>query len=344
MPVWNRPPVLRVPALVPRPPRPCGESSMPIFKSIFSRVRDGLRRTREALGGGLRSLLVGRRLDDALIRELEARLIQADVGVKTAQRLIAGVREAHRAGRLERGEDVLDFLKRELKALWPAEDRTLRFAPAGAGRPSVILVTGVNGAGKTTSIAKLAHTLRADGRSVLLAACDTFRAGAVRQLEIWGERLGIDVVKGAQGGDPAAVAFDACDAAVARKADVLILDTAGRLHTQDHLMRQLAKIKSVIERRIPGAPDEVLLVLDATTGQNAVRQAEEYMRAVGVTGLVLAKLDGTARGGVVIAVHEATRLPVKFIGVGETLDDLEPFDPDQFIDALFAADQAPPAR
>ncbi|MBL8746204.1 MAG: signal recognition particle-docking protein FtsY [Phycisphaerae bacterium] len=311
---------------------------MGLFKSILSKVKQGLQRTRETVFGGLRSLLLGRRLDDALIEELEARLVQADVGVKTALRLIDGVKRAYQSGAMSTGDDVLEYLKRELKALWPAEDRSLHFAQAsgdGKKSPTVILVAGVNGAGKTTSIAKIAHSLRAEGRTVLLAACDTFRAGAVRQLEIWSERLGIEVIKGQQGGDPAAVAFDACDAALARGVDVLIVDTAGRLHTQDHLMRQLTKIRDITARRIPGAPHEVLLVLDATTGQNAVRQAEEFARAIKVTGIFLSKLDGTAKGGVVIAIHEATKIPVKFIGVGETPEDVEPFDPENFIEALF---------
>jgi fused signal recognition particle receptor len=200
----------------------------------------------------------------------------------------------------------------------------------------VILVAGVNGAGKTTSVAKIAASLRQQGKSVLLAACDTYRAGAVRQLEIWSERLGVQVVKGKQGGDPAAVAFDACEAALSRGVDVLLIDTAGRLHTQDPLMRQLTKIRDVAARKIPGAPHEVLLVLDATTGQNAVRQAEEFGRAINVTGLFLSKLDGTAKGGVVVAIHQATGIPVKFIGVGETPEDVQPFDPESFVDAMFA--------
>lgn len=316
---------------------------MGLIRSVMSRLSRGLARTRQAFGAGLRSLLIGRRLDEELIAELQTRLLQADVGVRATNRLIAGIRDAHREGRMERGDDVLEYLKRELKALWPPEQRALRVAPEGT-RPTVILVTGVNGAGKTTSIAKLCQLLRSDGRTVLLAACDTFRAGAVRQLEIWSERLGVDVVKGQQGGDPAAVAFDAAAAAIARGVDVLILDTAGRLHTQDPLMRQLTKIRNVVAKRIPGAPHEVLLVLDATAGQNALRQAEEFGRAlaaeggsVGITGLFLAKLDGTAKGGIVVAIREAINVPVKFIGVGETPEDIEPFDPDAFVDAMLAA-------
>lgn len=309
---------------------------MSLLKSVFSKVKGGLTKTRESFVGGLRSVLLGRKLDEAMIRELEARLIGADVGVKTATRLIAEIRKDFRAGRISTGDQVLDYLKRELKALWPDEDRRLHLATTGT---SVILVAGVNGAGKTTSIAKLAKSLRDEGRSVLLAAGDTFRAGAVRQLEIWGERLGVEVIRGQQGGDPAAVAFDACEAALARGVDVLVIDTAGRLHTQESLMRQLTKIRDIVAKKIPGAPHETLLVLDATTGQNAVRQAEQFKAAIDVTGLFLAKLDGTARGGVVIGVHEATGIPVKFIGIGETPDDVEPFEPESFVEALFAEDR-----
>ena len=314
---------------------------MGLFKSTFSRIRKGLTATRESLLGGVVDLLRGRTLDDALIDEIEARLIRADVGLAPTRRLIDGLRADYKAGKVSKGEDVLAYLKRELKALWPEEDRRLRFAAASEGgphTPTVILVAGVNGAGKTTSIAKLAKALHDEGRTVLLGACDTFRAGAVRQLEIWAERLGVEVVRGKQGGDPGAVAFDACDAAVARRVDVLILDTAGRLHTQDPLMRQLVKIRDVTARRIPGAPHEVILVLDATAGQNAIRQAQEFSGAIGVTGVFLTKLDGTARGGVVVGVREALGVPVKFIGVGETLDDIQPFDPDSFVEAMFATE------
>jgi len=309
---------------------------MAFFKSVLGKIKDGLTRTREVFAGAIRSMLVGRVMSEEVISELETALLQADVGVVGTKTLIDGIREGYKAGRMSRGEDVLDFMKRELKALWPPEDRQLREAPAGSG-PTVILVTGINGAGKTTSIAKLCSTLRKNNKKVLLAACDTFRAGAVRQLEIWGERLGVEIVKGQQGGDPAAVAFDACKAAVSRNVDYLIIDTAGRLQTQDPLMRQLTKIRSVIARQIPGAPHETLLVLDATSGQNALRQAEEFSKAADVTGIFLSKLDGTAKGGIVVAIRHATKIPVKFIGVGETPDDVQPFDPEQFVEAMFAA-------
>lgn len=306
---------------------------MALFRKTIGKLRQGLGKTREVFVSSLRSVLSGRDLDDELIREIEKRLIQSDVGVVATRRLIDGIRADYKAGTLTKGEDVIAYLKRELVAMWPPQDRSLNLS---GSKPTVILMTGVNGVGKTTSISKLCRALTSEGHSVLLGACDTFRAGAVRQLEIWGERLGVDVVKGQQGGDPAAVAFDACDAAQARGVDVLIIDTAGRLQTQSGLMDQLSKIRRVIDKQIPGAPHETLLVLDATSGQNALRQAEEFNSAAGVTGIFLSKLDGTARGGIVVAIKEATDIPVKFIGVGETPDDVEPFDPEGFVEAMFA--------
>lgn len=318
---------------------------MGLLSAVASKLKKGLAATRDAIVGGVQGLpgaavgLFRGSLDEQVIGQIEARLLRADIGVAATKRLIDGLRTDHKAGRLTRGEDALAYLKRELRAMWPEEDRRLRFAPPPAPGekrlPTVILVTGINGAGKTTTIAKLAHALRAEGKTVLLGACDTFRAGAVRQLEIWAERLGVEVVKGQQGGDPASVAFDACDAAVARGVDVLLVDTAGRLHTQDPLMRQLTKIRDVVGRRIPGAPHEALLVLDATAGQNAIRQAEEFTRAIGVTGVILTKLDGTAKGGAVVAVRQGVGAPVKFVGVGESLEDLEAFEPAAFIEAMF---------
>jgi fused signal recognition particle receptor len=315
------------------------------FENLTAKFRQGLAKTRELLATDMGDLLKDRFLDEELIREIEVLLLRADIGVKTTTRFIRTIREDHKTGKMVRGEDVLDYLKREMHGMWPAEDRALRMAASG---PTVIMVTGVNGAGKTTSIAKLCHILRREGRSVLLAACDTFRAGAVRQLEIWADRLGVEVVKGQQGGDPAAVAFDAAAAATARRVDVLIVDTAGRLHTQDPLMRQLTKIRGVLGKKIPGAPHEILLVLDATSGQNALRQAEEFSRALaaeedaagdgaarGVTGIFLAKLDGTAKGGIVVAIKDNIDIPVKFVGVGETPEDIAPFDPEAFVEAMF---------
>jgi len=310
------------------------------FRSLVDTFKKGLEKTRSVLVDGvqgLRNLLTGRRLDEALIAEIETRLLHADVGVKTTKVLIDGIRADFRSGKMETGDQALDYMKREIKAMWPNADRTLHLAPRGEG-PTVILVTGVNGAGKTTSIAKLCRHFRDQNQTVLLGACDTFRAGAVAQLEVWAQRLGVQVVKGQQGGDPAAVAFDACAAAKSRGVDILILDTAGRLQTQDPLMRQLGKIRNVAAKQIPGAPHEVLLVLDATAGQNALRQAEEFSKHAGVSGIFLTKLDGTAKGGIVVAIREVTDIPVKFIGTGERPEDAAPFDPDAFVEAMFATE------
>jgi len=259
-------------------------------------------------------------------------LLTADVGVRTTSRVIDGLRREVKAGKISKGETAIDYLRKELKSQWGSHSRALATAPH---KPTVMLVAGVNGAGKTTSIAKIAKSLRDEGRSVLLAAADTFRAGAVAQLEIWAQRLGVDVIKGTTGADPASVAFDAAEAAVARGADVLLIDTAGRLHTQHNLMRQLTKIRDVVAKRIPGAPHEVLLVLDATSGQNAIAQADIFKQAIDVTGIFLAKLDGTAKGGIVLAIRDALNVPVKLVGLGERPEDVEPFDSDAFIEAMF---------
>lgn len=305
---------------------------MKFFKAAASALRRGLGRTAGALGGGLRSILAGRRLDDELIDEIEMRLIGADVGVAATSEIIEGLRAAVRAGDLERGEDVVGFLKTRLKLRLSEHPPDLAQAPSP---PTVILVVGVNGVGKTTSIAKVAHTYRSQGSKVMLAAADTFRAGAVAQLATWAERLGVEIVRGDDGADPAAVIFDALDAAIARNVDVLLVDTAGRMHVDDALMRQLVKMRAVVGRKIPDAPHEVLLVLDATSGQNALHQAKVFNEAVGLTGIFLAKLDGTARGGIAIAIQDSIDVPVKLIGVGETPSDVEPFDPEAFIEAMF---------
>ena len=266
---------------------------------------------------------------------MEQLLISADVGVATAGELRRDVQAAWERDEIEVGDQAIDYLKDLLRAYWPVEDRQLHMATDGG--PTVILVAGINGAGKTTSIAKIAKSFRDEGKSVMLAACDTFRAAAVQQLEIWSQRLGVEMIKGKQGGKASAVAWDAAQAAVARGIDVLIVDTAGRLHTQKHLMDELSKIRQVIEKQIEGAPHEVILVLDATTGQNAVNQAKQFAESIDVTGIFLAKLDGTAKGGIVVAIREQLNIPVKLIGVGETPEDVEPFDPDEFVEAMFAA-------
>lgn len=306
---------------------------MALFRKAIEHLAGGLARTRQKLIGSLRSLLAGRKIDDELLDELEEQLILADIGVATSMRIREDIQVAYKERKLQSGDEVIDFLKSEMKQYWPVVDRRIHFAPS---RPTVILVAGVNGTGKTTSVAKLAHLFKSEGRKVCLAAADTFRAAAVEQLTIWAERIGVDIIKGSRGCDPAAVAFDACDAAVARGSDVLLVDTAGRLHTQDNLMRELGKIRSVVARKIPGAPHEVLLVLDATTGQNAISQAKVFTETIDVTGIFLAKLDGTAKGGIVVAIRDELALPVKFVGIGEQYEDVELFEPESFVEALFS--------
>ena len=307
---------------------------MAFFRKAFDKLAAGLNKTRQKLMGGIHAVLtIGRKIDETLLDELEEKLIEADIGVVATMKIREDLTKAWKDRKITNAEDVLPFLKDDLKRYWPATDRNIQYAPSG---PTVILVAGINGAGKTTSVAKLAYAFKDQGKKVILAAADTFRAAAVEQLTIWSERLGVDIIKQASGADPAAVVYDACDAAIARKADVLLVDTAGRLHTQDNLMRELSKIRNVVAKKIPGAPHEVLLVLDATTGQNAINQAKVFQEAVAVTGIFLAKLDGTAKGGIVVAIRGEVNLPVKFIGLGEKPTDVEPFDPDTFVEALFS--------
>lgn len=307
---------------------------MRFFSKTLDKLKGALKKTAAVLNTDVRTLFVpGRQIDDAFLAEMEEKFIRADIGVARAEKLKNEVREQWRLGRIRNGEEAENVVRNHLLGMFPAEDRELKFAASG---PTVVLVAGINGAGKTTSIAKLAALLKNEmGKKVMVCAGDTFRAAAVEQLTIWSERIGVDIVKHKMGADPAAVAYDACEAAKTRGIDVLIVDTAGRLHTQEHLMRELTKIRDVVAKRIPGAPHEVLLVLDATTGQNAVLQAKNFGQAINVTGIMLAKLDGTARGGVVIAIKEQLSIPVKFIGLGETPADIETFDPERFVDALF---------
>jgi fused signal recognition particle receptor len=308
---------------------------MGFFSKTTQYIKERLDKTRQKISSSLSSVLgIGRKIDDQLLDELEETLIKDDIGVETTAKLIADLREAYKRREVATGDDIIPFLKRHIKSYWPAADRQLRMAASG---PTVILVAGVNGTGKTTSIAKLAYTLSKNDRKVIVAACDTFRAAAVEQLSIWADRIGVQIVKHATGSDPAAVAYDACEAALARSADFLILDTAGRLHTQKDLMKQLTKIRDVVTRKCPNAPHEVLLVLDATTGQNAISQAKLFTEAINVTGIFLAKLDGTARGGIVIAIKDQLDIPVKFVGLGEKPDMIAEFDPETFVDALFGA-------
>jgi fused signal recognition particle receptor len=309
---------------------PAEEPAAPERERRFRRLRSGLAKSRRALASGL----TGWRYDPADLEawdRLEEVLISADVGVATTQEIVERLEKR----RPKTNEDVLEGLRRILAELAaPGAEPRLSLG----ARPSVILVVGVNGTGKTTTIGKLASRLRESGRSVLVAAADTYRAAAEEQLEVWAKRAGADFVGSARGGDPAAVAFDAISAAQARGRDVVVVDTAGRLHTQAGLMEELAKIRRVIASRLEGAPHETLLVIDATTGQNGLQQARLFHEAVGVTGVALTKLDGTAKGGIVVAIARELGLPVKLVGVGEALEDLQPFDAVDFAEALVAVD------
>ena len=299
---------------------------------MFRRLREGLAKTGKALAGRLKAVVLGKKVSASTLDEIEEVLLTSDVGVAAAAALMERLRAANRSGELLDGGQAIPFLRSAMAAMLEGDGRDIAWAPSGT---TVILVCGVNGSGKTTSVAKLAGLLRREGKSVVLGACDTFRAAAVEQLATWGERVGVPVVKQATGADPAAVAYDAAEAAASRKAAVLLVDTAGRLHTQANLMKELEKISRVVGKRIPGAPHEVILILDATTGQNAINQVKVFREAVPVSGLFLSKMDGTARGGAVFAIRHEVKVPVKFIGVGEKQEDIERFDPRSFVDALF---------
>ena len=298
---------------------------------LFSKIGAGLRKTRESLLGTVNSLLHSfTRIDEELFEELEEILVTGDVGVATAQTICNDLRGKVKERGITDPSQIRDLLRETVaQMLQGGQELTLTTAP------SVILVIGVNGVGKTTTIGKMAARFKASGKKVILGAADTFRAAAIEQLEIWSDRAGVEIVKHSQGADPAAVVFDTLAAAKARGADVAICDTAGRLHNKKNLMDELNKISRVIDRELPDADREVLLVLDATTGQNAVNQVRELREAAGITGIVLTKLDGTARGGVVLTIREELDVPVKFIGVGEGIDDLQPFDAEEFADGLF---------
>jgi fused signal recognition particle receptor len=306
---------------------------MGVLGALADRLKQGLERSRQALNQGLDGLLSpGRMVDEGMLAELEEVLVASDLGVRDAAEFVSRVRaEAKRTGALS-GQDVRALLRRFLEEALAGAAAPLNVD----GAPSVILILGVNGAGKTTTTGKLAAALRASGKSVLLAAADTFRAAAVEQLEEWGHRAGAEVIRQGAGADPAAVVFDAVKAAAARGVDVLLVDTAGRLHTKTNLMDELAKLKKVVARQLPGAPHECLMVLEASTGQNALAQARLFDEAVGLTGLVLTKLDGTAKGGIVVRIYRELGVPVKLIGVGEQAEDLQPFDPKAFVDSLIS--------
>jgi len=302
--------------------------------SLFERMKQAVTRTRENLTERLEEVVSFRReIDAGTLDDLEATLISADLGSATTREVLTAMREKVDRKQIGDTSELKRVLKDELLAIL---NRAAESAPkVVAAPPEVILVVGVNGVGKTTTIGKLAHTLRAQGKTVLLAAADTFRAAAIEQLEIWGERTGAEVIKTKPGGDPSAVLFDALQAAKARKTDYVIVDTAGRLHNKQNLMAELEKMYRTAQRVIPGAPHETLLVMDATTGQNGLQQAKVFTEAAGVTGIVLAKLDGTAKGGVVIAISREMNLPVRYVGVGEKQSDLIPFNAVDFVDSLF---------
>jgi len=302
--------------------------------TLLERLKESVSKTRTELSAKVEQLLTGDRpVDHDLLRELESALLSADIGVRTTKEVLAALREQVNQHKLSDAKD----LKRELKGLI---EKILK-APAppsgdnGAAAPRVLFVVGVNGTGKTTTIGKLANRLKKEGATVVLCAADTFRAAAIEQLEVWGRRAGVEVIKQKSGSDPSAVIFDALSAARGRSADVVIVDTAGRLHTKSNLMAELEKMKRTAAKLVPGAPHDVLLVLDATTGQNGLNQAREFWSHAGVTGIVLTKLDGTAKGGIVVAITRELNLPIRFVGTGEQIDDLVPFDAETYVHSLF---------
>jgi len=303
-------------------------------KGLIARLREGLTKTRSGFTGRLDQLLFGKKeISEDLLEGLEEVLFTSDLGVATTQELIRLVQEGVARKELVQPEKLRAALKEHIRTFLNVPDVALR--TPNAGEPYVIMIIGVNGVGKTTTIGKLGHQLKAQGNSVMFVAADTFRAAAVEQLEIWAQRVGADLVKQKPGADPSAVVFDALASALSKQINVVLIDTAGRLHTKVNLMEELEKIYRVAGRKLPGAPHEVWLVLDATTGQNAIAQAELFHKAIGVTGIVLTKLDGTAKGGIVVGISHQLKIPIKFIGIGETVDDLRPFDASDFVEAIF---------
>jgi fused signal recognition particle receptor len=300
-----------------------------MLKVIHS-LREGLAKTRKNISDKIGSLVLGEKIDESFLDELEEALIASDVGTQTAALVLADLKERFKRNELTSPELVRERLKQVLYEIVSSRPASLSLT----GPLSVILVVGVNGTGKTTTIGKLAHRLQGEGKKVMLAAADTFRAAAVEQLSIWGERNNVPVIKSKEGADPGAVVFDALVAAKARGIEVLMVDTAGRLHTKSNLMEELKKVQRVLSRELPGAPHETLFVLDATTGQNALAQAKTFHQAIGITGIVLTKLDGTPKGGIVFAINKELGLPVKFVGIGEGIEDLKEFEPREFVEAL----------
>lgn len=297
---------------------------------FFEKIKQGLRKTRESIGAMLSSIFSGRRVDEDLMDELEEVLILADLGIECTDKVMTELRARIKEKRIEESEAVRDELREILKGILVGSGGALKLNT----NPSIVMVIGVNGVGKTTTIGKIAGQLIRSGKSVMLAAGDTFRAAAAEQLTIWAERAGASIVARGEGADPASVIFDAIQSGKARGSNVIICDTAGRLHNKSNLMNELAKIDRIINRELPDADKEVLLVIDATTGQNGLIQANEFKNVAGVTGLVLTKLDGTAKGGIALAIADSCGLPIRYVGVGEQMDDLMPFDADQYVDAL----------
>jgi fused signal recognition particle receptor len=301
--------------------------------SLLDRLKQGIQKTRSGLVGSLDSLIHGRKeIDPDLLEELEYNLIGADIGVRTATEILEGIRQRVERNQLSDASELRALIRQQLLDILEANERPLRFA---AAPPTVIMIVGVNGVGKTTSIGKLANRFKSDGHGVLICAADTFRAAAIEQLEVWAGRSGVDIIRQQTGSDPSAVLFDSLQAAQARDTGVVLVDTAGRLHNKAHLMAELEKMTRTARRVIPDAPHEVFLVIDATTGQNGLDQAKKFTEAAGVTGIVLTKLDGTAKGGVVVAIAREMNLPIRFIGIGEQMDDLIPFEADKFVASLF---------
>ncbi|PMC38409.1 signal recognition particle-docking protein FtsY [Bacillus sp. UMB0899] len=307
--------------------------------TVTEKFKEGLTKTRDSFAGKMNDLVARyRKVDEDFFEELEELLISADVGVATVMDLIDELKLEVKRRNIQDTKEVQAVISEKLIEIYEGDsnEEPINKLNLEHGRLNVILFVGVNGVGKTTTIGKLAHKLKSEGNSVLLAAGDTFRAGAIEQLEVWGERVGVDVIKQSEGSDPAAVMYDAVQAAKARQVDVLLCDTAGRLQNKVNLMKELEKVKRVIEREIPGAPHEVLLVLDATTGQNAMTQAKQFSQATDVSGIVLTKLDGTAKGGIVLAIKGELDIPVKFVGLGEKMDDLQEFSTEQYVYSLFS--------
>lgn len=305
--------------------------------SVTGKFKDGLSKTRQNFSGRLNQMMARyRKVDEEFFEELEEVLIGADVGFDTVMELVDQLREEVKLRNISDPKEVQEVIVEKLVAIYEGEEEAKPALDIKDGRLNIILFVGVNGVGKTTTIGKMAHMLQSQGKKVMLAAGDTFRAGAIEQLEVWGERANVEVIKQTAGSDPAAVMYDALQAAKARGVDVLLCDTAGRLQNKVNLMNELEKVKRVIGREVPDAPHEVLLVLDATTGQNAFVQAKQFKEATDVSGIVLTKLDGTAKGGIVIAIRNGLQIPVKYIGLGEKIDDLQPFDAEDYVYGLFA--------